>query len=94
MKIALDAYHKDKILGSPEKDVVDADKAKITGGELDSSFPVRKLGLTPVEKRLSLAFVSQQLARFRWTTDQLHLCLLGLGAFFALQKAYDVDFGL
>lgn len=81
MQKALEVYAREGILGSPEKDVVNADKAKITGGELDSSLAVRQLGLStlasPVEKRLSLAFVSLHIARLRWTTDQLHLCLLG-----------------
>lgn len=32
---------------------------------------------SPAAKRLPLAHVSLELARLRWTTDQLHLCLIG-----------------
>lgn len=53
----------------------------MTGGELDTSVPTRKLGLallgSPLKKRLALSFVSLELASLRWTTDLLHACLLG-----------------
>jgi len=81
MATALAAYEQQGILGSPEKDIADASKAKITGAELDTSLRVRSLGLatlaSPANKRLALAFVSLHLSRLRWTTDQLHLCLIG-----------------
>lgn len=81
MATALAAYERQGILGSPEKDIADASKAKITGAELDTSLRVRSLGLatlaSPANKRLALAFVSLHLSRLRWTTDQLHLCLIG-----------------
>eukprot|EP00435_Cladocopium_sp_Y103_P065330 s276_g27.t1 len=80
-KIASQTYEEQGILGSSEKDVIGAEKAKITGAELDVSYDLRKLGMatlaSPAAKRLSLAFVSLELARMRWTTDQLHLCLVG-----------------
>lgn len=75
------AYADHQILGSEEKDVVGADKAKITGAELDTSAALRELNMatlaSPAAKRLALAHVSLELAKMRWTTDQLHLCLIG-----------------
>ena len=67
------------LLGSEEKDVYDAAFAKVTGAELDSSDAVRALGPlgSPRKKRLSLSFLSLKLAQLGWTTDSLHLCLLG-----------------
>jgi len=80
-QVAMKAYNDQKLLGSAKKDVVGADKAKITGAELDTSEAVRKLGMatlaSPMTKRLSLAHVSLELARLRVTTDQLHQCLIG-----------------
>lgn len=69
------------LLGSEEKDVYDAAFAKVTVAELDSSDAVRALGPatlgSPRKKRLSLSFLSLKLAQLGWTTDSLHLCLLG-----------------
>ena len=74
-------YKEAGLLGSDDKDVVDAQKAKVTGGELDSSPETRRLGMTtlaaPLKKRLALSFISLELARLPCTTDALHLCLLG-----------------
>jgi len=78
---AAKAYADQEILGSEEKDVIGADKAKVTGAELDTSAALRELNMatlaSPAAKRLALAFVSLELAKLRWTTDQLHLCLIG-----------------
>ena len=74
-------YSEAGILGSDDKDVINLQKAKVTGGELDSSSSTRSLGLTtlaaPAAKRLALAFVSLELANLRFTTDAIHACLLG-----------------
>eukprot|EP00438_Fugacium_kawagutii_P012773 Skav217633 [mRNA] locus=scaffold1334:5610:19402:- [translate_table: standard] len=81
LKTATKAYKDYDIWGSPEKDVIDADKAKVVGAELDSSPSTRALGLvtlaSPANKRLALAHVSLELAKMRCTSDSLHLCLLG-----------------
>ena len=78
---ASQAYADHEILGSKEKDVIGSDKAKVTGAELDTSAAVRELNMatlaSPTTKRLALAYVSMELAKLRWTTDQLHLCLIG-----------------
>ena len=81
MAKALRAYEEENILGSADKDVVDEAKAKVTGGELDTSLSIRRLGLAllgcPVKKRLALSFLSLELARLPMTTDALHACLVG-----------------
>jgi hypothetical protein len=81
MRTATSAYASAGILGSADKDVFDADHAKVTGGELDSSDATRRLGSVllgaPVRKRLALSLLSLELAALRWTSDALHACLLG-----------------
>ena len=78
---AQDAYCHHGLLGSADKDVVDASSAKVIGGELNSSPEVAREGLvtlgSPAAKRLALAFISLELASLRHTADALHSCLLG-----------------
>lgn len=77
---ALSAYQEQKILGSPEKDVLSS-KAKVVGATVNASPEACKRGLVlvgaPIEKRLSLSFISLKLAALSHTTDVLHTCLLG-----------------
>ena len=81
LRRATSIYDEHGLLGSTEKDVVGSDRAKVAGAELDSSRPVRQLGLVtagaPKEKRLSLASFSLSLAALPSTSDSLHTCLLG-----------------
>ena len=81
MAVAQSVYEKEGIEGSPHKDVHNADRAKITGAELDGSDLARKLGVVslgaPAKKRLALAFVSLQQAKLGFTTDALMACLVG-----------------
>ena len=78
---AIEAYAKENLLGSPSKDVVGEDKAKIIGAQIDSTAETRKRNqcrlAAPSQKRLALSWVSMQLARMSHTTDSLHLCLIG-----------------
>ena len=78
---ALDAYASEGLIGSPLKDVIDADCAKVIGGVLNSSPQARSQGVatlsTPFEKRLSLSWMLLQVSQLSHTTDSLHLCLLG-----------------
>ena len=78
---AVAAYDEAGLLGSPEKDIRGASKAKIAGAEVDSSTETRSLGLTtlaaPAVKRLALSLVSLELAAMKFTTDSLHCCLVG-----------------
>ena len=79
--LATATYKEEGLKGSPHKDIVEEQKAKIAGAELDSSPDTRKLRVVtlgcPVVKRLALALVSQELVRLRSTTDALHACLVG-----------------
>ena len=74
-----DAEH--GILGSDDKDVVGARKAKIIGACLNASPQCQDRGhvfaSAPAEKRFSLAWVTLQLCQLSHTTDVLHLCLVG-----------------
>ena len=74
-------YDDEGLLGSDDKDVVDASTAKVTGAELDSSDALAAMNLatlgSPCKKRLALSFVTLELVGLRWTTDALHACLLG-----------------
>ena len=80
-RVAQDAYQKEGLIGSKEKDVVNQDRAKVAGAELDCSAYTRGLGLctvaAPAAKRLGLSFLSLQLASLRATTDALHACIVG-----------------
>ena len=75
------AYERASLLGSPDKDVIAADYAKIIGAQIDSRPSTRKRGLAllgaPGQKRYGLSWISLILAQIRWTSDSLHLCLLG-----------------
>ena len=78
---ATKTYLKEGLKSSPHKDIVEENKAKIAGAELDSSRETRRLGVItlgcPVVKRLALALVSQELVRLSATTNALHACLVG-----------------
>ena len=78
---ALEAYASESLIGSPLKDVLGADYAKIIGGVLNSSPHARSQGVatlsSPFEKRLSLSWMLLQVCQLSHTTDSLRLCLLG-----------------
>ena len=81
VQLAQSAYEENGILGSPHKDIIAQQKAKLTGAELDASPEARSRDLVllgaPVHKRLALAFVSLQLAKLLAVTDSLLACLVG-----------------
>ncbi|CAK9109555.1 unnamed protein product [Durusdinium trenchii] len=98
------AYADAGLEGSPLKDLVDEEKGKIIGAEVDSSSLTRSLGLVlvaaPVRKRLALAYISLELAAKDTTSDALHACLIGGWVSAAmyrrpfmsiLQKAYKIQ---
>ncbi len=78
---ALEAYERAKLLGSPDKDIVASDFAKVIGAQIDSRLSTRKRGLAllgaPSSKRYGLSWISLILAQLKWTSDALLLCLLG-----------------
>ena len=73
-------YAAHEILGSPEKDEL-ASKAKVIGAVVNSSHAATSRGLVtvgaPIEKRLSLSFITLELCTLSHTSDALHLCLIG-----------------
>lgn len=74
-------YKKHAILGSDDKDVAGASKAKIIGAAVDSSEQCRSRGhvlvASPAEKRMSLSWITLQVCQLSHTSDSLHLCMLG-----------------
>ena len=74
-------YEEHSLLGSPDKDVVGEDEAKVIGAQMNASVRARRLGLVtlgvPLKKKLALSFVTLQLCALGYTTDALHLCLVG-----------------
>lgn len=59
---ASQAYAKEDLLGSPLKDVLGSDHAKVIGGALNSSAQARSQGVatlaSPLEKRLGLSWIA------------------------------------
>ncbi len=78
---ASSVYSSSGLAGSVHKDVVEQQRAKIAGAEIDSSAENRANGVvtlgSPTQKRLSLSRVSLELSKLRFTTDALHACLIG-----------------
>ena len=74
-------YRSEGLAGSDDKDIVAQPVAKIAGAEVCSSPFARSMGLvtlaSPAQKRVALALVSLECARFALTSDALHLSLLG-----------------
>ena len=75
------AYNKEKILGSPEKDVVASREGRVIGACLNNGENAVRQNMTtvssPAQKRLALSWISLQVANLRWTSDCLHSCLMG-----------------
>ena len=75
------AYDSESILGSPAKDVLAEDFAKVIGAEIDSRPSTRRRGLVkigaPAQKRYGLSWLSLNLAQLHLTSDTLHLSLIG-----------------
>eukprot|EP00438_Fugacium_kawagutii_P005252 Skav228634 [mRNA] locus=scaffold204:32195:36586:+ [translate_table: standard] len=104
------AYKSKRILGSPEKDVFAEETGKVIGAQLNSSARARSHGLitlgAPLQKKLSLSYVTLMICNLGYTTDSLHLCIMGawvsmmmfrrptmsiLNAAFRFVDAQDVD---
>ena len=75
------AYSKNQLLGSPQKDLVDEAEGRVIGAYLNGSERATSRGMVtvsaPISKRLGLAYLSLLLAQLPYTTDSLHLCLIG-----------------
>lgn len=78
---AQSTYASARLIGSADKDVVDASTSKIAGAELASDPFYKSLGVIPLgspsAKRLALSFLSLELAGIGWSTNALHACLIG-----------------
>eukprot|EP00435_Cladocopium_sp_Y103_P022609 s2450_g5.t1 len=78
---AREVYEEKGLLGSPDKDVVAAEEGKVIGAQINASARARKQGLVtlgvPAQKKLALSFVTLQICALGYTTDALHLCLVG-----------------
>ena len=76
-----EVYQKNKILGSPHKDVCGEVRSKVIGAELNSGPCAAAQGVAtcgaPIAKRLSLSSTTLQLAQLSHTSDALHLCIVG-----------------
>ena len=81
LKAAKEAYQKEKIQGSDDKDILGASLFKVVGGEVNSSPSSVSRGNVPVgapaQKRWSLAMLSAAVAVLPSTTDALHSSLVG-----------------
>ncbi len=79
--VAQEAYSKYGLLGSPEKDVRDAPKAKVIGAEVSADETALRFRCpsvsAPATKRFGLSWISLQISQLSHTTDSLHLSLLG-----------------
>ena len=75
------AYQSEAILGSPSKDVIHADNAKVIGAYVDSRASTRRRGMVkigyPPEKRYGLSWITLNVIQLQQITDSLHLSLLG-----------------
>ena len=74
-------YNRYDLIGSPDKDVVSEPKAKVIGACINSSDRALSKGLctlgSPAQKRYALSWITLQVCALAFTTDVLHLCLLG-----------------
>ena len=75
------AYVQEKILGSPAKDIVGERCAKVVGAQINSSETALSRGLctigAPPAKRYALSWITLMVCQLAYTTDVLHVCLLG-----------------
>lgn len=78
---AIEIYDREKIIGSPSKDVFGERSAKVIGAHINGSDRALDRGIcplgTPSTKRYALAWITLQVCALPFTTDVLHVCLLG-----------------
>ena len=90
MDQAQEAYRSHGLLGSSEKDVVNATKAKAAGAEVDASPSTLSRGIAlvgaPASKRWALAHLTVEVASLPATSDTLHACILGAWTSAALYR--------
>ncbi len=78
---AIEIYDKEKIVGSPSKDLFGERTAKVIGAHINGSDRALQRGICPLgapsSKRYALAWITLQVCALAFTTDVLHVCLLG-----------------
>ena len=81
LRVSKQAYSDFEILGSDDKDVIGARKAKVIGASIDASNQTQCRGHvlvgSPAAKRYGLSWISLQISQLVSTSDSLHLCVLG-----------------
>ena len=78
---AQEAYSSFQLLGSPAKDCLGENEGKVVGAMINSGEAALSRGLctvgAPAAKRIGLSFITLALCQLQFTTDTLHLCLVG-----------------
>ena len=78
---AIAVYDREKIIGSPSKDLFGERTAKVIGAHINGSDRALDNGICPLgspsSKRFALAWLTLQVCALPYTTDVLHVCLLG-----------------
>ena len=78
---AQEVYRKSGLLGSPQKDLIAVPSGKAIGAFVNASTAATDRGLVtvaaPSEKRLALSYITLQICQIGFTTDSLHLCIIG-----------------
>lgn len=76
---AISIYDREKIVGSPSKDLFGERTAKVIGAHINGSDrALDKVCMgSPSSKRFALAWITLQVSALPYTTDVLHVCLLG-----------------
>ena len=81
LKRSKDIYRRYELIGSDDKDVCGARKAKVIGACINAEEPCQARGhilvSSPAEKRYALSWLTLQVCQLSLTSDALHLCLLG-----------------
>eukprot|EP00435_Cladocopium_sp_Y103_P060225 s990_g22.t1 len=80
-RVSQAAYESADLLGSPSKDEMGGNTGKLVGAFVNSGHEALSRGLctvgSPAEKRIGISFITLILCSMAFTTDALHLCLLG-----------------
>ena len=78
---AIAVYDREKIIGSPSKDLFGERTAKVIGAHINGSDRALDKGICPLgspsSKRFALAWLTFEVCALPYTTDVLHVCLLG-----------------
>ncbi|CAK9013493.1 Uncharacterized protein SCF082_LOCUS11952, partial [Durusdinium trenchii] len=86
----MEVYEEHKIIGSPHKDVLGEERAKVIGAEINTSDRAARKGVAtvgaPICKRLAMSWLTLQLRQLNQTTDVLRLCVVGAWTSIAMYR--------